>query len=630
MAVAKNITNATNAAPIVVTATAHGFVTNDLVTVASVGGNTAANGSWFVTKIDADGFSIPANGNANYTSGGTATKITVDPSSVVDGSIIIKHETTTTGTGSITVGAIVSGYAPITMLEDGDSVGYRVDTVDGSDIPTGTYEVGVGVYNKSAGTVSRDSVTENDGDDYGADLFPSKVDFSAGTKTITVYLAADPDRGISPGGKTSLSDDLFTSSPSVPDSVCYGVLVGAGAGSNSYDISRPYRQGSVRNTYIRCPEVYLVPVQGLPNRILLWYATTTMVATTGGAVAQNVSGFFSVPISAGILPRSIVGGDAEISGTPYMNIDSASRIPFSYNAAKLTAQDHAYALTEFDIFAYAADSDTGLAAKIFFLNWGGTASRNNGDAGSPKGHEIYTDAQGWTYLDTQSESGWSSSWITDDRFGMKDKRRYLYLGTMVGDRDSTVTNMPGFRGVWNKFVGDSYLDARDFSALGSWGVDPQQEGADYLCPPELLLSSRADPWNRQWVHYWLNPLGREADVPLASMAITTYGNVRVGIDGWDGSTYSSLLTPLGAVALTADVSSRRDRSFTNCKLRQISAGVYRKGLNCYMCRQRPGLLDDNLPKALFAAGVLSSAVNGQNVNLGSLSGPCRFSVAGRT
>jgi hypothetical protein len=72
----KTITDATNASPIVVTATAHGLSTGDPVTVASVGGNTNANGDWVVTVIDDDTFSLDGStGNSAYTSGGTATRL---------------------------------------------------------------------------------------------------------------------------------------------------------------------------------------------------------------------------------------------------------------------------------------------------------------------------------------------------------------------------------------------------------------------------------------------------------------------------------------------------------------------------------------------------------------------------
>lgn len=67
-----SITGATNASPIVITSAAHGLSTGTQVTITGVGGNTAANGTFTVTKIDASTFSLNGStGNAGYTSGGT-------------------------------------------------------------------------------------------------------------------------------------------------------------------------------------------------------------------------------------------------------------------------------------------------------------------------------------------------------------------------------------------------------------------------------------------------------------------------------------------------------------------------------------------------------------------------------
>lgn len=67
------VSGATNASPIVITTSAaHGLSTNDVVTIASVGGNTAANGTFKITKVSSTTFQLNGStGNAAYTSGGT-------------------------------------------------------------------------------------------------------------------------------------------------------------------------------------------------------------------------------------------------------------------------------------------------------------------------------------------------------------------------------------------------------------------------------------------------------------------------------------------------------------------------------------------------------------------------------
>lgn len=72
-----SVTGATNASPIVITSQAHGAVTGELVRIDYLGGNTAANGIWTITRIDDDHFSLnSSSGNGAYTSGGTARRLT--------------------------------------------------------------------------------------------------------------------------------------------------------------------------------------------------------------------------------------------------------------------------------------------------------------------------------------------------------------------------------------------------------------------------------------------------------------------------------------------------------------------------------------------------------------------------
>ncbi len=65
------VTGATNDTPIVVTSTAHGLTTGAYITVSAVGGNTAANGSFTITRLTADTFELDGSaGNGGYTTGG--------------------------------------------------------------------------------------------------------------------------------------------------------------------------------------------------------------------------------------------------------------------------------------------------------------------------------------------------------------------------------------------------------------------------------------------------------------------------------------------------------------------------------------------------------------------------------
>jgi len=68
---------ASNATPIVITATTHGLSSGDIVQIDSVGGNTDADGIWAIEVVDADDFILLGSvGNGAYTSGGTISLVT--------------------------------------------------------------------------------------------------------------------------------------------------------------------------------------------------------------------------------------------------------------------------------------------------------------------------------------------------------------------------------------------------------------------------------------------------------------------------------------------------------------------------------------------------------------------------
>ncbi len=70
------VSGATNASPIEITTTVpHGLITRSVVTIASVGGNTGANGTaWTITRTGASTFTLnDSTGTGTYTSGGTVT-----------------------------------------------------------------------------------------------------------------------------------------------------------------------------------------------------------------------------------------------------------------------------------------------------------------------------------------------------------------------------------------------------------------------------------------------------------------------------------------------------------------------------------------------------------------------------
>lgn len=89
----------------------------------------------------------------------------------------VKETATTTGTGNFTLAGAVTGYEAFnTAFGTGVSFLYGIEAVDGSGVPTGAWEVGLGNLSDST-TLVRDIVLQSSNSD-------AAVDFAAGTKNV--------------------------------------------------------------------------------------------------------------------------------------------------------------------------------------------------------------------------------------------------------------------------------------------------------------------------------------------------------------------------------------------------------------------------------------------------------------
>jgi hypothetical protein len=89
----------------------------------------------------------------------------------------VKEQTTTTGTGTVTLGGAVSGFEAFSAVGDGNTTYYAIvhQTAD-------EWEVGLGTYTAAGTLLSRDTILESTNSD-------AAVNFSAiGTKDVFVAL----------------------------------------------------------------------------------------------------------------------------------------------------------------------------------------------------------------------------------------------------------------------------------------------------------------------------------------------------------------------------------------------------------------------------------------------------------
>ncbi len=91
----------------------------------------------------------------------------------------VKVTSTTTGTGTLTLGSALTGFQSFSVIGDGNTTYYTI-----VDTSTGDWEVGIGTYTASGTTLSRDVILESSNSG-------SAVNFGAGSKEVFVTYPAE-------------------------------------------------------------------------------------------------------------------------------------------------------------------------------------------------------------------------------------------------------------------------------------------------------------------------------------------------------------------------------------------------------------------------------------------------------
>ena len=91
----------------------------------------------------------------------------------------VRETTTTTGTGTITLGGAATGFQSFSVIGDSNTTFYTIQLAN-----TNEWEVGIGTYTSSGTTLSRDTILESSNGG-------SAVNFSAGTKDVFVTYPAE-------------------------------------------------------------------------------------------------------------------------------------------------------------------------------------------------------------------------------------------------------------------------------------------------------------------------------------------------------------------------------------------------------------------------------------------------------
>jgi len=91
----------------------------------------------------------------------------------------VRETTTTTGTGTVTLGGAVSGFQSFSVIGNANTTYYTI-----VDAIAGSWEVGIGTYTSSGTTLARDTVLESSN-------AGSLVNFAVGTKDVFVTYPAE-------------------------------------------------------------------------------------------------------------------------------------------------------------------------------------------------------------------------------------------------------------------------------------------------------------------------------------------------------------------------------------------------------------------------------------------------------
>ena len=109
----------------------------------------------------------------------------------------VKETTTTTGTGTLTLGGAVTGFETFAAGVGNSNTTYYAVTLPG----TSEFEVGLGTLSSDSSTIARSTIISSSNSD-------SAVDFSAGTKTIFCTIPASKSVFLDASGNATLGADL--------------------------------------------------------------------------------------------------------------------------------------------------------------------------------------------------------------------------------------------------------------------------------------------------------------------------------------------------------------------------------------------------------------------------------------
>ena len=251
----------------------------------------------------------------------------------------VKETTTTTGTGTVTLGGAVTGFQSFAVIGDANTTYYTIAGQSGSE-----WEVGIGTYTSSGTTLARTTVLSN-----SSGTEPSALSFSAGTKDVFVTYPSGKSVNLDASGNaTALGTPVsatLTNATGLP--ISSGV---SGLGSNvatflatpsSANLAAAVTDETGTGALVFATSPTLTtPALGTPSALVGTNITGTASGLTAGNVTTNANLTGDVTsvgnatsIASGVIVNADINAAAGIVDTKLATISTALKVSNSATTA---------------------------------------------------------------------------------------------------------------------------------------------------------------------------------------------------------------------------------------------------------------------------------------------------------
>ena len=251
----------------------------------------------------------------------------------------VKETTTTTGTGTVTLGGAVTGFQSFAVIGDANTTYYTIAAQSGSE-----WEVGIGTYTSSGTTLARTTVLSN-----SSGTEPSALSFSAGTKDVFVTYPSGKSVNLDASGNaTALGTPVsatLTNATGLP--ISSGV---SGLGSNvatflatpsSANLAAAVTDETGTGALVFATSPTLTtPALGTPSALVGTNITGTASGLTAGNVTTNANLTGDVTsvgnatsIASGVIVNADINAAAGIVDTKLATISTALKVSNSATTA---------------------------------------------------------------------------------------------------------------------------------------------------------------------------------------------------------------------------------------------------------------------------------------------------------